>query len=76
MDSKFKIVDLWGFAIINAGNILATESQKAIIIDAIEVKTGVYSHKSLNKMQLITTESTPSLSSPTIYSLFYLAGKR
>lgn len=27
------------------GNILATENQQAIINDVIEVKTGVYSHK-------------------------------
>ena len=35
--------------ISKGGNILATENQQAIINDVIEVKTGVYSHKTLTK---------------------------
>ena len=39
------VVNLYEFAIIMRGNILATENQQAIINDVIDVKIGVYLYK-------------------------------
>ena len=46
------------------GNILATENQQAIINYVIDVKMGVYLHKTY----------TPSSSSTREHNLFYMAG--
>lgn len=46
------------FAIIYAGQLLVTENQRAIINNVVEVKAGVYSHKTQTK-QLRAAQNTP-----------------